>query len=424
MERGFYSEALRLLAPSLDSKDAKHQALHGELLFRAGRLEEACDSLTSALKAGRSDHALRATCLEVAGLIAKEREEHSEALTSFREAQRAAEDAKDPWLVCRVQLSMLPTLLDSQGVQGCTASALEVRQRVLRTGDPGFLATLHLRFGQLEARRANWQLAERHLDGALRLLETAPNAHIEGLVRVVRSVVFGLGDRLDDAIHEATEALRLGEDTDARSVRIAAHGNLAQLNLLKGDLTAAEKHLRACFETVAEGSQAWRCFLDTAAQLDLVRGDLEGAEAKLSQISDQLSPHAAEPTWPNIEVNLTRIQLLQRAGKLEEAVVLAERAARLARSRADGFLEPRFRFKQVELLVDLGRKDEALGILSFANLPVRRVGLPLLAETDRVRSRVLAAFGLRTESVAALSRARRVEIATGRNSDLRESRFD
>ncbi len=199
---------------------------------------------------------------------------------------------------------------------------------------------------------------------------------------------------------------------------IAAHGNLAQLNLLKGDLTAAEKHLRACFETVAEGSQAWRCFLDTAAQLDLVRGDLKGAEAKLSQISDRLSPHAAEPTWPNIEVNLTRIQLLQRAGKLEEAVVLAERAARLARSRADGFLEPRFRFKQVELLVDLGRKDEALGVLSFANLPVRRVGLPLLAETDRVRSRVLAAFGLRTESVAALSRARRVEIATGRNIDL------
>jgi len=205
---------------------------------------------------------------------------------------------------------------------------------------------------------------------------------------------------------------------------MSALSNLAQFALLTGELADAERLLEQAWPLV-RGSHIARCVGDTRAQLFLAQGELHAADECLREISPEGWTNDAEleASWPDIEINLTRIELLRRKGELSRALELAARAAQLARERNEWFIEPLLTIRHAEVLAESGRASEGervLGELIGRDSPVP---LHVTAAIEKAKGRLNILAGRADDGHRCFARGHRLMEALGRAQPSIDSQF-
>jgi len=425
VERGLYDRALRTLESRLDVKSADNLALYAELLYRGGRLLDAERAASLSLAAASKTSATSAHAYEVHGLVAAQEGRGADAAAAFRKASQNARATGDLLAICRAELASLPFLLDYEGVTGMLAVVPEMRRRVLRTGAPRLFAGLHLRFANLEVRRGDPALARRHLDACAVALKEAPHSYLSAMRLVASSVAYWLADKPSEALADARSALKVATQDGHDFVRMGALSNLAQFALWTGALGEAKALLDQAWPLV-QGSHVARCVGDTRAQLFLAFGDTESAEKCLRELSstDWLVSEDLEASWPDIEVNLTRIELLRQKGHTERALDLAQKAAQLARARNEWFIEPLLTIRHAETLSEVGRLAEAERVLGELVSRDTKVSLHVLGELEKAKGRIEVLAGRAEDGRRSFARGRRIHAALGLADGMRDRGFE
>ena len=417
LKAGLYAQALRVLGPRLDRRDPVMVALYSELLLRAERFAEAQEWASTILTMVPQKPSALSHAHETLGLIAARHHNIGDADVHFDAALRYAHQTADQHRTCQVLISSLPFRLDVRGVAGVSELASETRRAVLRTGAPHLFAALHLRFASIEMRRGDGALSARHLDAAEVSLKEAPNSFLSSQRLAASSITNWLCDRAEAAFADGEAALKLAAKDGHTFVQMSALSNLALFALLAGDLARSAKLLDEALPLV-QGAHVERCVLDTKAQLHLAQGNVDAAEECLRRISpvgwDQTGE--VEPTWPDLEVNVTRIELLRRRGRLDQALILAEKAAAAVRQRGEWMLEPLLTVRHAQVLLESGAKgaaERALGPLLDRR---DTLTLHVLAEVEQLKGRVLVLSGRAQEGRRSLGRGLRIARGLGRGA--------
>jgi len=284
---------------------------------------------------------------------------------------------------------------DLEAAEGLLQRALEISERLGPGGTEvaaalGNLGSVALARGDLAAAEA---LQRRSLEIKERL---APDSlPVAASLANLGNVLRALGDLegADDLYRRALEIFeRLAPGTLDVAVILS---NLGVVSRERDDLAAAEESLRRALEIqnrIAPGSLDVASSLHNLGLVAADRGDLEAAEGLYRRglwIRERLAPDSTE-----IAIGLHQLALvLREEGRVSEAVESLQKAVRTLEAqqlRLGGSPERLGDFRAqhlviyrdlVEFLVDLGRGEEAFGVLEAARA---RAMLAMLAERDLV----------------------------------------
>jgi DNA-binding NtrC family response regulator/tetratricopeptide (TPR) repeat protein len=423
VQRGLLTQALHVLTPRLDRRDPVMLALCAELLRRADRLEESEAHAYSALECQPQHLAACSQACETLGLLAGRRHEVASAEAYFDTALAYAHKASDSRRACEVLLASLSFRLDVRGVAGVSELAGQARRAVLRTGDPALFAALHLRFASIEMRRGDGALSARHLDAAAVALEAAPNSYLTARRLAASSITNWLRDRVEASFTDGEAALKLATKDDHPFIRMAVLSNLALFTLATGDSARCAALLREAVPLV-RGAHVERSVLDTKAQWHLAENDLAGAEACIRQISrPNWEEGDVEATWPDVEIDLTRVEILRRRGRIDRALLLAQKAAATARDRNEWLIAPVLTLRHAELLLDTGAVDAAERALGPLLDRKGTLALHVVADIERLKGRILTRSGRVEAGRSSFARGQRIAIGLGRALSREDAAF-
>ncbi len=257
-------------------------------------------------------------------------------VTSFEAAVRMADQAGVGSARVQTRLVLAEALIHTLGGldEAGLAALTEAERIAIAQGDVESMAAARAELGYVDFLRARYDRAERLLEQVLAPGEASPSARAKAMTYLgaVES------DRSDypRAIALLEAAIRASHAVG--EPRRAAFGlsMLGRVALLRGDLDAAEEHLRAAVE-VAE-AEHWLSFLPWPQALRghvlLARRDLEGAARCLEQ-SFARACQIGDPCWEGISARGLAL-LAEAAGDPDRAIVdLME-----ARSRANRLADP------------------------------------------------------------------------------------
>ena len=197
-------------------------------------------------------------------------------------------------------------------------------------GDSQLFATLHLRFGFIEARRGCQDLAARHLDAAERLLEDDGSPYLQGTVWVAKAVVSCLRDDVVSGRFYVSGPWRPrgGTDTSAwRRPRWETWRNL----LWRPETQSRVRRLLVRFESVRGTLTSLAVCHGHCRPVGLLGRRLRRRSTKL-RLAFEGSEDGIDkksPSWPTIEANLTRVRLLRHRGRAKDALELSDHALAL-----------------------------------------------------------------------------------------------
>lgn len=389
---GRFRDALEAAARS-SVRNSDSVVLQAELSQLTGdniRAREMASALARELSAKPS---LLSRCYEILGAVSVDEGDVDTAVDLFTRSITLAQESDNLIQACRSQLRLLPTIADIGGGPALASLSVQARRNTLRVADRQLMALLHLRFGQIEAKRGLLDRARRHLDLAWALLKDEPNVWIDGLLSLDASAVSAIAGEPNEAISFAVRALECSAQSGHARTRVAALANLAVLRLNAGDLSESQQYLDDAVRSAAGFDRVRVALLDTQAQLALLNGDTMGCEALLGEVSNWVAgKKGAKSSWVNLATDQTRIRLMFRQQRWNDAIETAQRAARLAAGRLDRFLETNFRMLEAEALTGAGRAGEAATAFNRALKLATDTSPEVITELERVRAKVL--FGL------------------------------
>jgi len=367
--------------------ESPSQATTAELLHLTGRNQEArlaCDSVVTSARSTPDDVA---RCLEILGAIAVDAGDNRQAVEFLaKSAAKAAETGN--WVqLGRTQIKLIPPLSDLPDPSRLAAVTSEARRTVLRVGDPHLMAQLHLRFGQLEAKKGSLDRALRHFNQCWHYLEHEPNCWVDGLVSLDASGVWSyLGDTTKGTAF-ANRALECSRQSGHERTRIGALANLCLLRLQQDEFGAAEKFLAQALPGSALYPRIRLALLDTAAQIALRRGDLDMAQANLAVLEDASRTSDTKTSWLWIAASATRVRLLLAQRQWERAISTAEASYRAADARRDRILGAGLRLLQADGYIGAGRTDDASRVIGDVLSDTDGLPASTLAGLLRVRAK-------------------------------------
>jgi DNA-binding NtrC family response regulator/tetratricopeptide (TPR) repeat protein len=372
----------------------EHRLLVAELLQLTGRSAEAKVRIPPLLAELSRHPAKVARCLEVLGAIHVDEGDVASAVDCWTRSLDLARDAGHLEQVCRSQLRLLPTLAEQGDASRFHHVSADVRRNVLRAGDRHLTALLHLRFVQIEGKRGLMDRATRHRCCAFALLEDEPNVWIDGLISLDASTVSAIAGDIDEALALARRALDTSRQSGHLRTQVGALANLGALSLQTGQLDLAREMLREGLDRAAGFQSVRIALLDTYAQLCLLTGDVPRCEQVLAEVGGLLAAKTdARSSWLQLASQSTRIRLLFKRERWQDAASIAAVAARKAEERSDGYLSATFRLLQAEALATAGFADGAAAALNRACRSMTVTSPELLIERERVRAKVHFALG-------------------------------
>jgi ATP/maltotriose-dependent transcriptional regulator MalT len=233
-------------------------------------------------------------------------------------------------------------------------------------------------------RAGDQRMAGRSAPAVAYLMVHGPTSVAEAIVRCEELFAGLRGDRKNEAIVLAAlaqlEAMQ-GRFDDARATYRRARAILVELEetleasatsiessrveLLAGDLEAAERELRRDDEALAALDEAY--FRSTVAAILanvlVERGDLEEAR-RYSELAERLAD--ADDTWSQAAWRTARAGVLVRQGDLETAARLVDEAVALVRAGDDQALRAEILATGAPILAAAGRAGDARGWLDEA----------------------------------------------------------
>lgn len=407
MDAGEFASAFHDLDRLYDDQCGTDRLLKAELLLRRGDLDhaEALGRGVLDMRAVRND--LKGRAFEHLGYIARHRGHLDEAIQWWEQSLHTATRHDDMEQSCRSQLFLLATKADVYGPEALGTLLSEVRLNAIRAGRPYLQVTLHLRLAEVEARHSAFLQAERHLRVVLSLLNAFPNVSLEARCLLLYGVVAQNLARPASAILHSSRALELARRSGDLFVETAALVNLGHLYTSAGEFQRARQVL-----TQAQGSaRDWYLLRlgleDNLARLALVDGHDEDTRAPEPWIPQPGMPYA------RVEGVLTSIARLRKRRDLQTALVVADSAAAAARARAAHVLWMRCLLAKSEILMDLGRIDDARETIQRVGDADLTFSLDIVAEFERLQGRLSAGFGATRLAHTKRARAARIWTALG-----------
>jgi DNA-binding NtrC family response regulator len=302
--------------PSMD-----HRLAIAEALLRAGQIETA-KRIVNAISTRNAPPDVRCRCEMLLGLAAREIGAFDEASRHLHASVRVAKDAGFTSGAAWSLLTTLRLVAERQPREVVSSLLQEVRNLVTRAGEPHLTALLHESVARYEAQLGNLDEARRHLKVATSLLLSYPNAWVEQLVAVNEFCV----EFSDCNLAKAEERLRRAEDLEhlSGSLSQTIANNLGHLQLQIGKFDLSEQILR---ETANRNvGEVLQSALDGLARLYLAQGRLDESEHTLNVLSEVVKTIEPLSSFPFRSSLVTRIRLLLKQCKWQEARETAEKA--------------------------------------------------------------------------------------------------
>ncbi|HTL02168.1 MAG TPA: sigma 54-interacting transcriptional regulator [Vicinamibacterales bacterium] len=277
---------------------------------------------------------------------------------------------------------------EQQSTEAAISMLPDVRASVTKLGDAAAIATLHLCLAKLEGTRGSLSNARRHIGIARSLLLKHPNLWIEGNADLDDACIAFLASDVNAALLFATNALRATDDSGHAATRRAACANLGHVYLARGEFKAAESNFREALRLCQPGGGSEIAILDGLAQLELAQGHFDACENYLKTIEQLERTSGAQITYYKSWALRTRLQLLTRLGRNEDALELI---ATLKPHFTD--FPPALRvgllLLEAELRVATGAQDAAQHAINAAYMAYDGLSIEVLADIERVLGNIL-----------------------------------
>jgi DNA-binding NtrC family response regulator len=319
--------------------------------------------------------------------------------------------------ICRAQIGLLWIKADVLGNEALGSLPSEASWNVMRSGDPHLFLWLHLRFAEIEAKKGNFTQAERHLQLTSSLLAQHSDLWAESRLNLMRSVFAELSSDLRSAVKYIKRALELARESGTIFEQAAALSNLGYLSILGAKYDTAKEHLHEARDLAIELPLLRTAIFDSLAIIELRNDRFDESESYLHQaeVSGQGTRYA------DIEKNLTAIRLLRKRGRLGRAIELASESVSIAEARRAIVLAAKFRILHADVLLDMGRMEEAKGVVREIDSAKISASLTLLAELERLNGRVSARSGASTLARRQFDRAERIFSTLGQVASRNEA---
>jgi DNA-binding NtrC family response regulator/tetratricopeptide (TPR) repeat protein len=417
LRNGRLREGLEALTRVYEERNSLDRVLMADLLLNTKGPGQAERVLNRVVNETALPPDLRAMAHRSLGTALIYRNRFGEAVGSFERAVHFARKANDSREICEAQLGLLAAKVDCFGPTAVGTLMTEAFRSVQAAGDPHLLALLHFRVAVLEGRRGATDVARRHIELALSLLQKTANPWIESSVLITATAVSFVSADLVGALAHAERALALSRSCGAFFNELASLCNASQICVVLGRFDEASRYLEAAEPSAGDIPFLRFCLYDTKAQLQLATGDLVGCKDTLDVLTSRNAQDAeSDRSFPQLESIATRIRLLQRQGHLDDAQKMAEDTAAAAQGRGERGLATTFQILRADILVGLGRIDEAAAITKHEAVAANRTGVDSLsvrAELEHVRGKILHKSGASQEAMRVLERSVRIHASIG-----------
>ena len=290
---GEFSELLRVSQFSLVSArgvDARTRIILTHALALTGQLAAAKELvLLDATPA--STVAIRSRAALISGLVNQAEGNVVLAAQHFHAAVRLANDSGDSERIAWALLFLFRQLIDGHPTQNVAALLPEVRKAVTKAGVVHASAYLHSCVSVLEGQTGRLDEAIRHCDIASSILQTAPNAWLEGTNILNRACIAYLMCEFEAAAEYTKLAKQaLAKSGHARGA-LVLDNNLGHLETLVGRFDRARNNFRRVLDSPLASSFATVGALEGFARLHLATDDLDQCELALQRIDDEAKRH-------------------------------------------------------------------------------------------------------------------------------------
>jgi tetratricopeptide (TPR) repeat protein len=282
-------EALEALVKVYEEKNWLDRILMASLVLNVKGPSHAERLISLAINEKDLPSNLRAMAYEAQGTSLVYRNRFGDAVRSFERAVRYAHKSRDIYQLCEAQISLIGAKVDCFGPAAIGTLVAEALKSAQSTGDPHMLALLHYRVAVVEGRRGATDVAKRHLDLGLELLQRTPNPWVECCARLAACSIAYVSSDLTGALEQSECALRLARFCGAAFYESASLCNSAQICVALGLLERASDHLKSAEPSIGEFPFLRFCLYDTQAQLQLASGNLSDCEETLNALSRQIA---------------------------------------------------------------------------------------------------------------------------------------
>jgi DNA-binding NtrC family response regulator/tetratricopeptide (TPR) repeat protein len=394
IRRGDLRDALKQLGtwdPSRFSREERrtHRLLLSEVLLLTADPDEAVRLAAGIIADGPPADVLARAQL-VRGIAFCDAGALHDAVPVFRKAVAAAMAAESATTLARVQVRMVSSLAERLDASQLAAVAPDVRQNVVRAGDPHLTAYFYVTESRIAARAGAIDEAWRHLDLAAALLPVEPNHMLDGLHAFASAALCSVACRYTDAVFHGRRALHHARIAGYGRLIPRALGNLALALLHLGHVREAETLLDEALATPA-GAETEIAQLDSKAQLRLLERDVDGCRDLLARIADL--DRGGEWTWAALARQETRVRLLLETVDHRAAADVAQAARLAAQVQGDRVHFALYSVLEAEAHLQGGDPETARDLLDASTSYDPSLPLALSIERARVGAHLARTLG-------------------------------
>jgi DNA-binding NtrC family response regulator/tetratricopeptide (TPR) repeat protein len=394
LRTGRFSEAVKTLEvhqyPVIGARGASSiaQAILADALQRTGENLRAQRIASCNLEVSSLPPDARARCHFVLGNVCRENGDIADAIDHFQIA--AGIESSDLELCCWIQLRLMISIAEQQGIRPAMARLDGVRRALTKYGDPRPFAVLHLWMVEIESTRGNLASARRHLKTARSLLAQIDDAWLQGYLAINSSGVSYYCAEIDEARRWADLAIEYAQTSGHRGARRAAYANIGQIEFSAGNLGQSEEYFARALACCEQGSSHKVAILDSLARIKLNTGDLQACKAilkKIDELGQPSNPKTSYCSWPL----QTKVQLLLKEGRARDARCLSQVFSRSEVETPQSRTTTVSNLLVTEALLADGNLNGAASSLSAVVSPRVQVAPDLFAEKERIVGGILRA---------------------------------
>ncbi len=311
--------------PSFD-----HQLLICESLAHTGRLESASQLARHILNRPDCTRG-HARCEAILGTVARDFGHIEEAIQSLQRSLLSAKENGDSGQAARSALAMFRIISERQPPEVVSPLLADVRRLAMRAADPHITAFLHESVARQEAQLGNLEQARRHLRIAFSLLETHPNAWLQQLCEINAFCIEFFNSDLRSAEEHLQRAKRSGAISGAFESTVL--NNFGHLYLETGKFAKAERILASLADSKLD--EVRQSALDGLARLYIATNRLGECEEVLDTLAGLQNSAKTDMPFPARSSLITRVRLMLRLRRWDEASRLSDIAIEEARKVAD-----------------------------------------------------------------------------------------
>ncbi|HJZ66702.1 MAG TPA: hypothetical protein VKF81_01050, partial [Blastocatellia bacterium] len=392
---GLVADAMRVLVENdvLNRDRLSADVLRAELLEMSGQFDSARTIVARLLKSSQLNRVQRSTCEYVSGRMALEFGDINSAINHFQRSALLVRDNGDLEREFHARIQLFNILSERIVEADASGSVLsEIRALATRLGDPRCTAKLHLFVGVAEARRGLLSNARRHLALAKSLLRDNPQAYLQALAENMALGIAIEQSEFEAATGHGSVAIEIAERAGLPLIVRNAVGNVGNLFLALGDFERASEHL----ERVLVARPQQRLGPDTLAALEglarvrLAQGRFDECKDALDRIEARIDDR---PSHFYRDAQLTRAYLLERQGRVGDAILRADCAIALADRAGDRLLKKKGQIAKAEFYVVTGQIGESLSLLEAVVPSLIEDSPELFALTEEVVASALVRMG-------------------------------